>query len=62
MNLKVDGFRLCMEFSKFLCSPVELLLSLQISCWYLSHEKQENLTKYILLSSSIAQSHIYVVL
>lgn len=62
MNLKVDGFRLCIAFWKFLCSPIELLLSLQIPCWYIFHEKQENLTKYIPLSSSIAQSHIYLLL
>lgn len=62
MNLKIDGFRLWIAFWKFLCSPVELLFSLQIPCWYLFHAKQENLTNYILPSSSVAQSHIYLLL
>lgn len=45
MNLKVDGFRLCAAFSKLLCSPEELLLSLQIPCWYLFIEKQLHLSR-----------------
>lgn len=62
INLKVDAFKLCIAFSKFLCSPVRLLLSPQIPCWYIFHEKQDNLTKYILPSNNATQSHIYLVL
>lgn len=55
-KLKVDGFRLCIAFSKFLCSPVELLLSLQIPCWHLFHERKK------IWQNTYFQSCIYLVL